>query len=964
MALVAGVTAGTPLASSAANATITASTGTSTVSSAAVTAVPFARTQDNGGRFVFVGPWKQTTNAVLSGGTARWVSGKGALFGLKFSGTAARWSGAVGPSLGKAAVYIDGVRVGTVDQSAARVAYKRTVWSSATLRAGTHRLEIVSLGVHGSRGTGSRTNVDAVDVRGSVVAPAPPSGFVRAEETDGRLTLFGSWSSVADARASSGRYRSSAKNGSGTLLAFKGTAVSLVGPVGSSLGRGYVYLDGKYAGTTDQRSSVARPQQLLWSCVGLANATHLLEYFPQAATTTTLNKLALDAVYVKGSLSVAPRRIEESDSRLGSAGPWVRTASRGMSGDTYRYAVAGGAATSLRFSGSRVRILAPRSTTSGEAEVLLDGQPKGIVSLYASSSKSQQVVWQMSGLSETTHTVEIRALGSAAAASRGERVGIDAFDVWGSVLAAPRPSAFAPIEEDDARLSASGTWSRAWGSSMSGRRYAYCAEGNGSLTVRLQGTGLRWIGPMGSMYGSAELIVDGVSQGIESQSATSTLHRQEIWSVAGLPLGEHTVQIRLTSPANANGVRKPIAVDALHVLGGTLLEASRPAGVVRMAATDGRAARTGTWTSSSVSTSTPAVLKTRDIRSRYDLSFQGTSVTWIGSRGPDHGIAQVILDGKALGQVDLYDYALHPGRVLWSAHGLSGGQHRLSLRLSGRRGGRSSSFFVGVQSLDVAGKTLATTAPFEQDDWRLAYTGRWASRAVTITPDIVRASAQTSSTVTLRFSGTRLRVVAPVGPASGIASVSVDWGRYTGADLYSAQPVGNQVIFDTGELPAGVHAVRVLVTGRRNPSASGSEVAIDGFEVFGGGLVPYTAEQKARAKVIDTAIAQLGKRYVWAGVGPTVFDCSGLMLYAYKAVGISLPHYSGSQWRLCVPKRASELLPGDLCFTDGPTYIHHVGMYIGDGITINAPGSGRYVEYRQVTTYGCFGRLRSSLWPR
>jgi len=39
-------------------------------------------------------------------------------------------------------------------------------------------------------------------------------------------------------------------------------------------------------------------------------------------------------------------------------------------------------------------------------------------------------------------------------------------------------------------------------------------------------------------------------------------------------------------------------------------------------------------------------------------------------------------------------------------------------------------------------------------------------------------------------------------------------------------------------------------------------------------------------------------------------------------------------------------------------------MYIADGITINAPGSGRYVEYRQVTTYGCFGRLRSSLWPR
>lgn len=75
-------------------------------------------------------------------------------------------------------------------------------------------------------------------------------------------------------------------------------------------------------------------------------------------------------------------------------------------------------------------------------------------------------------------------------------------------------------------------------------------------------------------------------------------------------------------------------------------------------------------------------------------------------------------------------------------------------------------------------------------------------------------------------------------------------------------------------------------------------------------------------------------QYVWAHAGPTEFDCSGLMLAAYRSVGINLPHSSREQATLGRPVSKSELQPGDLIFWYHP--IHHVGMYIGDGKIVHA----------------------------
>ena len=120
--------------------------------------------------------------------------------------------------------------------------------------------------------------------------------------------------------------------------------------------------------------------------------------------------------------------------------------------------------------------------------------------------------------------------------------------------------------------------------------------------------------------------------------------------------------------------------------------------------------------------------------------------------------------------------------------------------------------------------------------------------------------------------------------------------------------------------------------------------------------------------VIDAAMSQLGVPYVWGGgsaAGPgrgihdggvadahgdynkIGFDCSGLTLYAYAKIGISLPHSTGAQFDagIRIPREVglAALQPGDLIFY-GPGLIHHVGIYLGTDQMVNAPYSGAVIR--------------------
>lgn len=123
----------------------------------------------------------------------------------------------------------------------------------------------------------------------------------------------------------------------------------------------------------------------------------------------------------------------------------------------------------------------------------------------------------------------------------------------------------------------------------------------------------------------------------------------------------------------------------------------------------------------------------------------------------------------------------------------------------------------------------------------------------------------------------------------------------------------------------------------------------------------------ANSSQVETVIARaqsaIGTPYVWGGGdanGPTTgvnggsvsgFDCSGLVLYAFAAAGVALPHYTGYQYQRGTQIPASEAQRGDLLFW-GPGGNQHVAIYLGDGTMIEAPQSGQNVTIAPVRWSG------------
>jgi len=94
------------------------------------------------------------------------------------------------------------------------------------------------------------------------------------------------------------------------------------------------------------------------------------------------------------------------------------------------------------------------------------------------------------------------------------------------------------------------------------------------------------------------------------------------------------------------------------------------------------------------------------------------------------------------------------------------------------------------------------------------------------------------------------------------------------------------------------------------------------------------------------AARYLGVPYRWGGASPAGFDCSGLVMYVYAQLGISLPHYTVAQYGAGTPVARGELQPGDLVFFDG---LGHVGIYIGGGQFIHAPHTGDVVRVSSLS---------------
>jgi peptidoglycan DL-endopeptidase CwlO len=136
---------------------------------------------------------------------------------------------------------------------------------------------------------------------------------------------------------------------------------------------------------------------------------------------------------------------------------------------------------------------------------------------------------------------------------------------------------------------------------------------------------------------------------------------------------------------------------------------------------------------------------------------------------------------------------------------------------------------------------------------------------------------------------------------------------------------------------------------RQNAAANAAAAAATGGSSTtstGGGDIPIPPSGTLGGQAVGIAMQYLGTPYVWGGASPGGFDCSGLTMYVYSRLGVSLPHNAAAQYGMGVAVPRSALEPGDLVFFDG---LGHVGIYVGNNAFIHAPHTGDVVRVSSLS---------------
>jgi cell wall-associated NlpC family hydrolase len=113
--------------------------------------------------------------------------------------------------------------------------------------------------------------------------------------------------------------------------------------------------------------------------------------------------------------------------------------------------------------------------------------------------------------------------------------------------------------------------------------------------------------------------------------------------------------------------------------------------------------------------------------------------------------------------------------------------------------------------------------------------------------------------------------------------------------------------------------------------------------------IPVPPSSTLGGQAVAIAEQYLGVPYVWGGASPSGFDCSGLVMYVYAQLGVSLPHNAAAQMSALPAVPLSDLEPGDLVFFNGAS---HVGIYVGNGTMIHAPHTGTVVQFGSINEEG------------
>ena len=395
-------------------------------------------------------------------------------------------------------------------------------------------------------------------------------------------------------------------------------------------------------------------------------------------------------------------------------------------------------------------------------------------------------------------------------------------------IASARP----PVEESSAAVTLSDGWTESdprFGWSGGSALQATAAGTTASFTFT--GTSVRWIGGRSREGGIALVSVDGGPAREVDLFARPREIRTSIITLYDLGEGQHTLTIQVTGRKNPDADSSVVIVDAFEV---------DPPIVSHFQETDPDLLFSGSWAQadSGLPWSGCCVRTLPDppmggakvaelAGAKVTLKFRGTSIRWIGYRGPNGGMARVTVDGVA-SVVDTYSPKVKVQEVVFAATGLTDATHTLTIEATGLKNGASTGAQVVVDAFDV-------TTPgrrYQEDHPNISYTGAWADGADRNVSRVwsegaSATSPQAGATATFTFTGTSVSWISCQKSSIGRAKVFIDGAFVREIDNHRRGSIEayQRDVFRMDGLTNGTHTLTIEVV------SDGPYTVVDAFDV-------------------------------------------------------------------------------------------------------------------------------------
>jgi hypothetical protein len=478
----------------------------------------------SGGANVLVDAFDVTGSTPSSDTSPPTVSITSPASGATVSGTTTV-SASASDNVGVAGVlfFVDGSAIGAEDTTSPY----SVSWNTTTVANGSH-----SLTARARDAAGNSTTSGAVTVTVSNAAPSdttPPTVSITSPASGATVS------------------------GTTTVSASASDNVGVAGVL--------FFVDGSAIGAEDTTS----PYSASWNTTTVANGSHSLTARARDAAGNSTTSGAVTVTVSNASSGTT--RFEETAATLTPSGAWSVTTGAGvgatLSGDRAVFSATSGARASFTFSGTGVSWIGLPCEICGFSNVFLDGTLVGTVDTYAATRPAaSRAMFTRSGLVSGSHTLVVEATGTQNAASGGANVVVDAFDVEGSTGSGSGPRR---IEETDPSVRLVGDWITHFRDDLSGGSIVEAANPGETATLTFSGTGVKFIGFRGPWAGIAEVFLDGTLRATVDTYGPVEQAQVVMYTVSGLPAGNHTIQIRVTGTWSSSSVSAWVVVDAFDV---------------------------------------------------------------------------------------------------------------------------------------------------------------------------------------------------------------------------------------------------------------------------------------------------------------------------------------------------------------------------------------------------------------